>query len=79
MSVITIGIFSQNSRVPILQVYIIFFLRHVPSYVVDKQWHHVCITWLSFGGYLKVFVNGLKLISIYDPSIDGVVIKGIAK
>jgi len=54
-----------------------FFFRVVPSFVADEEWHYVCITWLSLGGYLKVFVDGLKRISRYEAALDGVVILGI--
>lgn len=45
--------------------------------MADEEWHYVCITWLSLGGYLKVFVDGLKRISRYEAALDGVVILGI--
>ncbi|XP_020625530.1 uncharacterized protein LOC110062928 [Orbicella faveolata] len=48
----------------------------VPSFVADEEWHNVCMTWLSLGGYLKVFVNGLKRISSYEAAIDSLVILG---
>ena len=51
--------------------------RVVPSFVADDEWHHMCLTWSSFGGYLKVFVDGLKLISDDDSSIDTLEIRGI--
>lgn len=54
-----------------------FFFRVVPSFVADEEWHYVCITWLSLGGYLKVFVDGMKRISSYEAALDGVVILGI--
>jgi len=53
------------------------FFRVVPSFVADEEWHHVCMTWISLGGYLKVFVNGLKRISRPETAIDGLVILGI--
>ena len=37
----------------------------------------MCMTWLSLGGYLKVFVDGLKRISRYEAAIDSLVISGI--
>ena len=51
--------------------------RVVPSFVADDEWHHVCLTWSSFGGYLKVFVDGLRLTSDEDPSIDALEVRGI--